>query len=72
MLPHAPAHAAWITERLETVYKQDPRYSDKAQSLFQLDLGPPEVRASSGCKLQKQQHKQKEQQHKPAEAAAAV
>lgn len=36
--------AAWINERLETVYKQDPRYSDKAQSLFQLDLGPPEVR----------------------------
>lgn len=34
---------AWISERLEQVYKPDPRYSDKAQSLFQLDLGPPEV-----------------------------
>ncbi|PNG99644.1 hypothetical protein TSOC_014573, partial [Tetrabaena socialis] len=32
----------WINERLETVYKVDPRYSNKAQSLFQLDLGPPE------------------------------
>ncbi len=54
MLPDAPAHAAWITERLETVYKQDPRYSDKAQSLFQLDLGPPEVSASSSSKQQEQ------------------
>ena len=33
----------WIEERLDTVYKQDPRFSDKAQSLFQLDLGAPEV-----------------------------
>lgn len=24
------------------VYKKDPRYSDKATSLFMLDLGPPE------------------------------
>ena len=24
------------------VYKQDPSYSDKASSLFVLDLGPPE------------------------------
>lgn len=35
--------AAWIEQRLEDVYKQDPRYSDKAQSLFNLDLGAPEV-----------------------------
>ncbi|PNW70022.1 hypothetical protein CHLRE_17g702500v5 [Chlamydomonas reinhardtii] len=34
---------SWINERLESVYKQDPRFSDKAQSLFQLDLGPPEA-----------------------------
>ncbi|GIL44701.1 hypothetical protein Vafri_2222 [Volvox africanus] len=34
---------SWINERLDTVYKADPRYSDKAQSLFQLDLGPPEA-----------------------------
>jgi dTDP-4-dehydrorhamnose 3,5-epimerase-like enzyme len=34
---------AWIQERLETVYKRDERYSDKAQSLFSLDLGAPEV-----------------------------
>lgn len=32
----------WIEERLETVYKKDPRYNDKAQSLFSLDLGAPE------------------------------
>jgi hypothetical protein len=34
---------AWIQERLDSVYRQDPRYSDKAQTLFTLDLGPPEV-----------------------------
>ncbi|EFJ49209.1 hypothetical protein VOLCADRAFT_74347 [Volvox carteri f. nagariensis] len=34
---------SWINERLDSVYKTDPRYSDKAQSLFQLDLGPPEA-----------------------------
>ena len=33
---------AWLQERLESTYKQDPRYNEKAQSLFQLDLGPPE------------------------------
>jgi len=33
---------SWIQERLESVYKQDARYSDKAQSLFTLDLGAPE------------------------------
>ena len=27
---------------MEAVYKQDPSYSDKASSLFVLDLGPPE------------------------------
>jgi hypothetical protein len=35
--------AAWIQERLDTVYRPDPRYTDKAQSLFVLDLGAPEV-----------------------------
>lgn len=34
---------AWLSERLEAVYKQDARYNDKAQSMFQLDLGPPEA-----------------------------
>jgi len=33
---------SWIQERLETVYKKDPRYNDKVQSLFSLDLSPPE------------------------------
>ncbi|KAF5840459.1 hypothetical protein DUNSADRAFT_16693 [Dunaliella salina] len=33
---------SWIQERLETVYKKDPRYNDKVQSLFSLDLGTPE------------------------------
>ena len=32
----------WLEERLESVYKKDPKYSDKASSLFMLDLGPPE------------------------------
>ncbi|MEW5300117.1 MAG: hypothetical protein WDW36_003071 [Sanguina aurantia] len=32
----------WLQERVDTVYKQDPRYNDKAQSLFVLDLGAPE------------------------------
>lgn len=44
--PRAPrvlARAAWIQERLDSVYKKDPRYNDKAMSLFNLDLGPPEV-----------------------------
>eukprot|EP00879_Flechtneria_rotunda_P011361 GHRR01011866.1.p1 GENE.GHRR01011866.1~~GHRR01011866.1.p1 ORF type:complete len:288 (+),score=48.00 GHRR01011866.1:247-1110(+) len=31
-----------LEERLEQVYKQDPRYSDKATSLFNIDLGAPE------------------------------
>ena len=34
--------AEWLEERLEEVYKKDPKYSDKATSLFMLDLGPPE------------------------------
>eukprot|EP00199_Chlamydomonas_sp_CCMP681_P001952 CAMPEP_0119108890 /NCGR_PEP_ID=MMETSP1180-20130426/16009_1 /TAXON_ID=3052 ORGANISM="Chlamydomonas cf sp, Strain CCMP681" /NCGR_SAMPLE_ID=MMETSP1180 /ASSEMBLY_ACC=CAM_ASM_000741 /LENGTH=379 /DNA_ID=CAMNT_0007094565 /DNA_START=8 /DNA_END=1147 /DNA_ORIENTATION=- len=34
---------SWIQERMESVYKLDPRYSDKSQSLFSLDLGPPEA-----------------------------
>lgn len=32
----------WLEERLETVYKQDPRFNEKGQSLFTLDLGAPE------------------------------
>lgn len=33
---------SWLRERVDTVYKQDSRYSDKAQSMFTLDLGSPE------------------------------
>jgi hypothetical protein len=33
-----------LEERLEGVYKPDPRYSDKAISMFNIDLGAPEVR----------------------------
>jgi hypothetical protein len=29
---------------MESVYKADPRYSDKATSMFNIDLGAPEVR----------------------------
>ena len=32
----------WLEDRLETVYKKDERFSDKASSLFTLDLGAPE------------------------------
>lgn len=32
-----------LEDRAEEVYKQDPRYSDKAVSMFNLDLGAPEV-----------------------------
>ena len=35
-------YADWLEERLETVYKKDKRFSDKASSLFTLDLGAPE------------------------------
>ena len=39
---------------MEAVYKQDPRYSDKANSMFNLDLGAPEVSLSAhvpeGCR----------------------
>lgn len=31
-----------LEDRVEQVYKQDPRYSDKATSMFNLDLGAPE------------------------------
>lgn len=31
-----------LEERLENVYKQDPRYSDKAATMFNLELGAPE------------------------------
>ncbi|KAL6760686.1 PsaB RNA binding protein [Haematococcus lacustris] len=33
---------SWLQERLESVYKLDPRYNSKAQALFTLDLGAPE------------------------------
>jgi hypothetical protein len=32
-----------LEDRVESVYKQDPRYSDKANSMFNLDLGAPEA-----------------------------
>ncbi len=32
----------WLNEREEGVYKKDPAYSDKATSLFMLDLGAPQ------------------------------
>jgi len=39
---HSHGCVGWLEERLETVYKKDPTYSDKASSLSVLDLGPPE------------------------------
>lgn len=38
----APCTVGWLQERLETLYKQDPGYSDKAASLFTLDLQSPQ------------------------------
>ncbi len=32
----------WLQERLENLYKKDPGYSDKAASLFMLDLQSPQ------------------------------
>lgn len=32
----------WLEERLETLYKPDPGYSDKASSMFTLDLQSPQ------------------------------
>ena len=34
--------AGWLEERLENLYKKDPGYSDKAASLFTLDLQSPQ------------------------------
>lgn len=34
--------SGWLEERLEGVYKQDPGYSDKASSIFSLDLQSPQ------------------------------
>lgn len=34
--------AGWLQERLENLYKKDPGYSDKAASLFTLDLQSPQ------------------------------
>jgi hypothetical protein len=36
------ALAAWLEERVESVYKAHPGYSDKAATLFTLDLGAPD------------------------------
>lgn len=46
-IPSAPSRRCftllnWLEERIESVYKVDPGYSDKATALFTLDLGPPE------------------------------
>jgi hypothetical protein len=47
--PLCPARvAALLEERLENVYKPDARYSDKAATLFNLDLGAPEVGLPAG------------------------
>eukprot|EP01025_Chloroclados_australasicus_P055703 TRINITY_DN680_c1_g1_i1.p1 TRINITY_DN680_c1_g1~~TRINITY_DN680_c1_g1_i1.p1 ORF type:complete len:388 (-),score=33.20 TRINITY_DN680_c1_g1_i1:412-1536(-) len=32
----------WLEERIESVYKQDPRYDSKAATVFQLELGSPQ------------------------------
>eukprot|EP01023_Acetabularia_acetabulum_P012919 TRINITY_DN1610_c0_g1_i2.p1 TRINITY_DN1610_c0_g1~~TRINITY_DN1610_c0_g1_i2.p1 ORF type:complete len:387 (+),score=52.04 TRINITY_DN1610_c0_g1_i2:50-1162(+) len=32
----------WLEDRIETVYKKDPRYDEKAVTVFQLDLGSPQ------------------------------
>ncbi|KAG1667472.1 hypothetical protein FOA52_012227 [Chlamydomonas sp. UWO 241] len=34
---------SWLEERLESVYKRDPRFNDKSLALFSLDLGAPEA-----------------------------
>lgn len=39
---HTSGAAGWLQERLENLYKQDPGYSDKAASLFMLDLQSPQ------------------------------
>lgn len=33
---------SWLQDRVDNVYKADPRYNEKSQSMFMLDLGPPE------------------------------
>lgn len=40
--PSLACNADWLEERLESVYSRHPGYSDKAATLFTLDLGPPE------------------------------
>lgn len=39
---HMSVTAGWLQERLENLYKKDPGYSDKAASLFTLDLQSPQ------------------------------
>ena len=39
---HTFCCAGWLQERLENLYKKDPGYSDKAASLFMLDLQSPQ------------------------------
>ncbi len=40
--PPSEPGADWLEDRLESVYKQHPGYSDKASTLFTIDLGAPE------------------------------
>lgn len=37
------SHADILNERLETVYKKDPRYDPAKKTLFQFEARPPEV-----------------------------
>ncbi len=39
---HTFCCTGWLQERLENLYKKDPGYSDKAASLFMLDLQSPQ------------------------------
>ena len=39
---HTFCCAGWLQERLENLYMKDPGYSDKAASLFMLDLQSPQ------------------------------
>lgn len=41
-MPEISVAAGWLQERLENLYKKDPGYSDKAASLFTLDLQSPQ------------------------------
>ena len=47
-LAHTHTPSGLLEERLEKVYPADPRYSEKAATLFNLELGAPEVGLGSG------------------------